>query len=86
MGREPAFILGLKGDPTGETWVSMDFEGNVSAHISQRDYLEYRETLAFDKLCESLGNLFVEFAGMLQRGEGVRVLDRMDAVGEFFLS
>lgn len=86
MGREPAFILGLKGDPTAETWVSIDFEGNVSAHISQRDYLEYREALSFDQLCQSLGNLFVEFAGMHQRGEGVRIIDRMDAVGEFCFS
>ncbi len=80
-GKEPPFILGLKGDYTGETWVCFDFEGNVSANVSQRDYLDYREALSFDKLCQSLGDLFVEFVGLFQRGEGVRVIDRLDAVG-----
>jgi len=80
-GHEPPFILGLKGDHTGETWVSFDFAGNVSANISQRDYMDYREPLSFDKLCQSLGDLFVEFVGVFQRGEGVRIIDRLDAVG-----
>jgi len=85
-GHEPPFILGLKGDYIGETWVSFDFEGNVSANVAQRDYLEYREALSFDKLCESLGDLFIEFAELVRRGEGVRVIDRLDAVGYSFLS
>jgi len=80
-GREPAYILGLKGDYMGETWVCFDFAGNVSANVSQRDYLEYREALSFDKLCQSLGDLFVDFIILFQRGEGVRIVDRMDAVG-----
>jgi hypothetical protein len=79
--REAPFLLGLKPDPTSETWVCFDFSGNVSANISQRDYLDYREALSFDKLCQSLADLFVDFVGMFQRGEGVRVIDRLDAVG-----
>jgi hypothetical protein len=80
-GMEPPFILGLKNDYVGETWVCFDFAGNVSANVSQRDYLDFREALSFDKLCQSLGDLFVEFVGLFQRGEGVRVIDRLDAVG-----
>jgi hypothetical protein len=80
-GQEPAYILGLKGNYIGETWVSFDFAGNVSANVSQRDYLDYREALSFDKLCKSLGDLFIEFVGMFQRGEGVRILSRLDALG-----
>jgi len=49
--------------------------------VSQRDYLDFREALSFDKLCQSLGDLFVEFVGLFQRGESVRILDRLDAVG-----
>lgn len=81
MGKEFGFIMGLKADYTDETWVSFDFEGNVSVNISHRDYLNYKEALAFDQLCESLGNLFIEFVEMYTRGEGVRIIDRMDAVG-----
>jgi len=80
-GREFPFIIGLKSDYTDETWVSFDNEGRVSVNISHRNYLEYRESLAFDQLCESLGNLFVEFIDMYNRGEGTRIIDRMNAVG-----
>ncbi len=81
MGREFGFILGLKSDYTDETWVAFDFDGNVSVNISHRDYLNYEEALSFDQLCESLGNLFVEFIEMFHRGEGVRIIDRMNALG-----
>ncbi|HEY5731938.1 MAG TPA: hypothetical protein VIS72_17965 [Anaerolineales bacterium] len=81
MGRETGFILGLKSDYTDETWVAFDNGGNVSVNISHRDYLEYKESLAFDQLCASLGDLFVDFIEMYNRGEGVRVIDRLNAVG-----
>ena len=81
MGRETSFILGLKSDYTDETWVAFDNNGNVSVNIAHRDYLEYKESLAFDQLCESLGNLFVDFIEMYHRGEGVRIIDRLNAVG-----
>jgi len=81
MGREFGFILGLKKDYTDETWVSFDFEGHVSVNISHRDYLNFREALSFDQLCSSLGNLFIEFFEIYLRGEGVRIIDRMDALG-----
>lgn len=65
---------------TAVTEVAFDFSGNVSVNISHRDYMEYKESLAFDQLCTSLANLFVEFIAMHQRGEGVRIMDRLDAV------
>ena len=80
MGREFGFIMGLKNDYTDETWVSFDFDGNVTVNISHRDYLEFTEALSFDQLCASLGNLFIDFIETYQRGEGVRIIDRMDAI------
>jgi hypothetical protein len=85
-GCEYAFILGLKADYTDETWVSIDFDGNVSVNISHRDYLEYKESLAFDQLCESLGNVFVDFIRTYLRGEGGRVVDRLNSVGVPYFS
>jgi len=32
-------------------WVAFDFDGNVSAHVSREDYLDYREELSLDALC-----------------------------------
>jgi hypothetical protein len=34
--------------------------------------------LAFDQLCTSLGQLFIEFFELYKKGEGIRVIDRMD--------
>lgn len=81
MGREFGFILGLKADYSDETWVCFEFDGQVSVNISHRDYLHYKEALSFDQLCQSLGDLFVDFIEMFGRGEGVRIIDRLDAVG-----
>ena len=80
-GREFPFIMGLKSDYTDETWVTFDFNGDVSVNISHRDYLNYNEELSFSQLCGSLGNLFIEFMEMFQRGEGTRIIDRMNAIG-----
>ena len=79
-GREFGFVMGLNSNYLDETWVAFDFEGNVSVNISHTDYLDFTESLAFDQLCTSLGNLFVEFIEMYHRGEGVRILDRLDAL------
>jgi hypothetical protein len=81
MWREFGFILGLKSDWTDETWVSFDYEGHATVNISHRDYLSYQEALSFERLCRSLGDLFVEFVEMFGRGEGERIIDRLDAVG-----
>jgi hypothetical protein len=80
MGEEFRYILGLNDDFLDETWVSFDFNGEVSVNISQRDYLEFREALSFDQLCGSLGQLLIDFFDMFRRGESVRVIDRMDAL------
>lgn len=71
-------LLGLGGDYRDASWVNFDVDGEVSVHISQRDYLDYREPLAFDQLCTSLGQLFIDFFELYNKGEGVRVIDRMD--------
>jgi len=86
MGDEFMQFLRLYRPNDESTWINFDFEGDVSVHISHKDYLDYREPLAFDKLCESLGQLFVHFAELHKKGEGVRIIDRLDAVGLSFFS
>jgi hypothetical protein len=63
-----------------KSWVAFDFDGQVSVHISRSDYLDYREDLAFDHLCESMGKLFITFAEFYMRGDKVRILDRLNSV------
>ena len=78
MGEEFGRLLGLSGDYRDATWVNFDVGGEVSVHIAQKDYLDYRDPLVFDQLCTSLGQVFVDFLGLYAKGEGVRIIDRMD--------
>jgi hypothetical protein len=78
MGDEFGRLLGLSGDYRDATWVNFDVDGEVSVHIAQADYLDYREALSFDQLCISLGQVFIDFIDLYCKGEGVRIIDRMD--------
>jgi len=78
MGEEFGRLLGLSGDYRDATWVNFDENGEVSVHITQKDYLDYREPLAFDQLCTSFGQVFIDFFELYNKGEGIRAVDRMD--------
>ncbi len=78
MGEEFGRLTGLSGDYRDATWVNFDANGEVSVHIAQKDYLDYRQPLAFDPLCASLGQVFIDFFELFSKGEGVRIIDRMD--------
>jgi len=78
--QEYPFLLGVAPDLTEFTWVAFDLDGNVTAHISHKDYLAYRDELSFDALCESLGQIFIEFLELCQRGEQIRVIERINAL------
>lgn len=80
MGQEYIYLFQVGGAHSEFTWISFDFNGDVAVHISQKDYLNFLEPLAFDTLCESLGQLFIGFVELHQRGEGVRIIDRMNAL------
>lgn len=68
-----------------DTWIAFDPEGEVTVHISRKSYLSYKENLALDQLCYNLGNLFIEFLEDYRKGEGVRVLDKINSVkSDFF--
>lgn len=78
MGEEYGRLLGLSGDYRDASWINFDLNGEVSVRISQKDYLDYREPLAFDQLCASFGQVFIDFLDLHAKGEGVRILDRLD--------
>jgi hypothetical protein len=72
----------LKHDYSGATWIAFGYDGNVTVNITHRDYLSYKDSFSFDQLCGSLGNLFVNFLELFRKGEGSRIIDKMDAVAE----
>ena len=80
MGEEFNVLYNPKYDYLSKTWISFDFDGQVSVHISKKDYLDYKEDLAFDHLCESLGKLMITFADFYMKGDKVRIMDRLRTV------
>ncbi|PLX14629.1 MAG: hypothetical protein C0598_00835 [Marinilabiliales bacterium] len=68
-----------------DTWIAFDPSGMVSVHISRKTYLSYKENLAFDQLCNNLGNQFIEFLDYYRKGEDVRIMDKLKTVkSDFF--
>lgn len=61
-----------------KTWVAISYNGNVSVNISKKDYLDYKEDLAFDQLCNSLNDVIIEFIALFTDGREVRIIDKMD--------
>ena len=86
MGSEYHPSVWLRPDYAGKSWVSIGFDGGVAVNLSQEDYLDYRQDLSFDQLCASLANLFIEFLDLFRKGQGVRIMDRLDALQMSVLS
>jgi len=63
------------------SWIAFDFTGNVTANISKKDYIGYKEELSFDQLCENLGKLFIEFMQYYRKGEAERIVDKLNKLG-----
>jgi len=62
------------------SYVAYDAQGNVSVHISEYDYRQYKDTLSFDQLCTSLGELFKRFLEYYQEGKENRILTELKSV------
>jgi len=80
MGQEFKILYKSNIDSVDNTRVTIDFDGNVSVHISKRDYLDYRDDLSFHHLNESLGNLVIEFYEQYVKREEVRIIDKINSI------
>jgi hypothetical protein len=79
-GNDTPYLLGIKKDYLEDTWVAIDFDGNVSVNITQEDYLLFKKDLDFDQICQSLGNVFVEFLNLSKNGKDDQIIDKMNAL------
>lgn len=79
MGQEYNYLLGFT-NPQNGSWISFDFNGQVSVNISKTDYYDFQDDLTFDRLCQSLADLFIEFLEMYRKDQGVRIIDRLNKV------
>ncbi|MCD4771959.1 MAG: hypothetical protein K8R41_01100, partial [Bacteroidales bacterium] len=80
MGQEFYYLYYNNIEYRDKTWIMFDYSGDVSVHISKKDYLDYKESLSFDQLCDSMGDLFKEFFDLFVKGEEVRIIDRLDSL------
>ena len=79
-GNDLPYLLGLKKDYLEDTWVAIDYDGNITVNITQSDYLLFKMDLDFDQICQSLGNVFREFLELSKNGQENQIIDRMNAL------
>jgi hypothetical protein len=82
-GNDLPYLIGTKKDYLEDTWVAIDYEGNITVNITEEDYLLFKMDLDFDQLCQSLGDLFGEFLELSKQGQESRIIDRMNALRLF---
>jgi len=79
-GNDFPYLFGIKKDYSEDTWVAVDFGGNITVNITEEDYLLFKMDLEFDQLCQSLGNVFGEFLQLSKEGKDSQIIDRMNAL------
>ena len=79
-GNDIPYLLGIKKDYLEDTWVAIDYDGNISVNVTEDDYLLFKQDLDFDQLCQSLGNVFIEFLELSKNGQESQIIDRMNAL------
>ncbi len=80
MGSEYTYLLNPNYSYFDKTWVAFDFSGKVAVNIPKKDYLQYKDELSFDQLCESLGKVFIEFLEYSKKGEHERILYKLNSL------
>lgn len=78
--KEHPYLLGMKTDYLEDTWVAIDYDGNVSVNITEEDYLLFKQDLDFDQICKSLGGVFIEFLDLSREGRESQIIDKMNAL------
>lgn len=78
MSDDLRYLLGPGRFQKKSTWIAFDYHGNVTVSMSKRDYLDYKDELSFDQLCENLGKLFIGFMEYYKKGEAERILDKLN--------
>ncbi len=79
-GKDIPYIFGIKKDYLEDTWVAVDYDGNITVNITEEDYLLFKMDLDFDQICQSLGDVFSEFLELSKNGQESKIIDRMNAL------
>ena len=64
-------------DPKEVSHVTFELNGNIIVSVSEKDYREYVATFNFDRLCDSLANVFRRFLEYYRQGLEVRIITEL---------
>lgn len=64
-------------DPKEVSHVTFELNGNITVSISEKDYREYVATFNFDRLCDSLANVFRRFLDYYRQGLEHRIITEL---------
>ena len=81
MDDEWSYLFNPEKFRQNRSWIAFDYNGNVTVNITKRDYLNYKEELSFDQLCENMGKLFTGFMSYYRKGEADRIVYKLDKLG-----
>jgi hypothetical protein len=76
MGKSPLSIH----DPTEISYIAFESTGNITVHIASLDYKKFSKELTFDRLCESLSDVFKRFMAYYKDGHEMRIITELKSV------
>ena len=79
-GNDLPYIFGLNQNYQQDTWVAVDYDGNITVNITEEDYLLFKMDLDFDQICQSLGDVFSELLSLSKEGQENKIIDRLNAL------
>jgi hypothetical protein len=79
-GNDLPYLFGIKKDYQDDTWVAIDYEGNITVNITEEDYLLFKMDLDFDQICQSLGDVFRNFLELSKQGKEDQIINQMNAL------
>lgn len=80
LNRSRIKLISFSSNYIQDSWVAFERSGQVSVHISKEDYKMYKDNYAFDQLCNSLGNLYVDFFKLFRQNKEAEIIRRIDII------
>lgn len=80
LNRSRLKLISFSSDYIQDSWVSFDKSGQIVVHISKEDYKMYKDSYAFDQLCNSLGSLYSDFLTLFIEKKESEIIKKIDII------
>ncbi len=75
------YIPFLEPDFNRLTYVAYGYGGDISVNFAKKDYKKYWDEITFDQLCNSFGNIMIDFFNAFKKGEGGTFFRKLNKEG-----